>query len=65
MRITWKWLIGVLVLLAICDDDDDGANRHCYEFGNGRTLCFPDALPKDKFCYAGPDDFVRCYDKPL
>ena len=61
---SWKWIIAALVLLAVCDDDD-GPDRHCYDFGDERTLCFPRPLPSDKHCYADKDDLVRCYDNPL
>lgn len=61
---SWKWIVGALVLLAVCDGND-GPDRHCYDFGNEKTLCFKAPLPADKYCYAGKDDTVRCYDQPL
>lgn len=64
MKLSWRWVIGMVFLLAICDGDDDGPRQYCYDFASGKTLCFDKPLPEDKYCYAGKDDTVTCYDQP-
>lgn len=63
-RRKWPWVIGLLVLLGVCDDDDDGPRRYCYTFSSGERLCFAEPLPEGKYCYLGADKAVRCYDQP-
>ena len=63
-RSWWNWALGLLLLAAFCDDDDDRRSRNCYEFGNGETRCFADPLPEGKFCYIDTVTTVRCYDQP-
>lgn len=62
----WKyWVIGLFLLLVFCDGDDDKSQQYCYDFADGKTLCFKSPLPEGKYCYAEKDESVRCYDQPL
>jgi len=56
----WPWVIGFLLLLAFCDDDDDRPRQYCYEFSNGETRCFAQPLPEDQRCYIVDETSVRC-----
>lgn len=54
----WGWkLLGCLLLLALCDDDDE--RRHCYDFG-GETRCFDRPLPENADCALSPSGEVAC-----
>jgi hypothetical protein len=60
----WLWALGLLLLVAFCDGDDDGPRRFCYDFSNGEHLCFDNPLPADQYCYIEEANTVRCYDEP-
>lgn len=55
------WLLGFVLLLALCDDDDD---EYCYTFGAER-VCFQRPLPEDADCYLNENREVQCFNKPL
>lgn len=62
----WPWVLGLLVLAAFCDDDnDDRPRQYCYDIKSGERRCFAEPLPEDQFCYLSADGKVRCYDQPL
>ncbi|KAF0112819.1 MAG: hypothetical protein FD150_2248 [Rhodobacteraceae bacterium] len=61
---SWKWIVGVPLLLAVCDDDDDSPDSDCYDFGNRGALCVKEPLPADAYCYAETGDSVQCHDQP-
>ncbi len=54
------WLLGFVLLLALCDDDDE----YCYTFGTER-LCFQRPLPENADCYLNENREVQCFNKPL
>lgn len=63
----WKWLLGGVLLLAVCSGDDDDRRkdrkRHCYVFGEEpdiREACFADPLPESARCTFVKDGGVEC-----